>query len=125
MKNYATVPLYFYKGTTMDVKPKKVFFTLQFLGWLKSLRDTKAAAKIKARLKRVEESGSLGDWKYLDFGVSEFRLGGRGGYRIYFGEIEEGILILSGGHHDTQSRNIEQAKGLLADYEQRKDFTED
>ncbi len=107
------------------MKPKKVFFTPQFLQWLSSLRDAKAAAKIKAKLKRVEESGSLGDWKYLDSGVSEFRLGGRGGYRIYFAEVEEGILCLKGGHHDTQSRDIEQAKGILADYEQRKDFTED
>lgn len=109
----------------MEAQPRKVFFTPQFLKWLDSLRDPKAAAKIKARLKRVEESGSLGDWKYLDSGISEFKLGGRGGYRIYFGEVEEGILILNGGHHGTQSRNIEQAKGMLADYEQCKGFTED
>ncbi|UBF26267.1 type II toxin-antitoxin system RelE/ParE family toxin [Kovacikia minuta CCNUW1] len=91
-----------------------------FLEWLDSLRDCKAAAKIKARLRRVE-LGNLGDWKQLEeSSVCEFRIGGRAGYRIYFGRDEEVVVLLLGGDKDTQTRDIIKAEQYWADYEQRK-----
>jgi putative addiction module killer protein len=97
---------------------------IPFLEWLDSLRDRKAVAKIKARLKRVE-LGNLGDWKQLEGSkVCEFRLGGRVGYRIYFGQDGEVVVLLLGGDKDTQTRDITKAEQYWADYEQRKSSDE-
>lgn len=93
-----------------------------FQEWLDSLRDRKAAAKIKAKLKRVEQpEGNLGVWKPLTGKtICELKVGGRVAYRVYFGWDSEGIWLLLGGKHDNQERDIEKAEKYWADHEQRK-----
>lgn len=111
----------------MEVGPKEVFFyelpngKCPFKQWLSSLKDPEAVAKVQIRIKQVEESGNLGSYKYLEAGVSEFKFAGRrhGHLRVYYAEINSYILVLNGGHHDNQSRDIEKAKRYLVDYEQR------
>jgi putative addiction module killer protein len=86
-----------------------------FAKWLKSLRDTKAAAKIAQRIVRVS-SGLLGDVKPVGEGVSELRINFGPGYRIYF--VQRGdvlIILLCGGDKSTQARDIKRAKELAAD----------
>jgi putative addiction module killer protein len=110
----------------MEMQHREVFFyrTIDgkepFIEWLNSLHDVQATRKVQVRLKRAQEFGNLGDWKYLNSGVFEFRFKGRYGHlRVYYAEMGEIILVLSGGVKDTQDRDINRAKEFLADYEQR------
>ena len=89
--------------------------TEAFAKWLKSLRDAKAAAKIAQRIVRVS-SGLLGDMKPVGQGVSELRIDFGPGYRIYFMQRSEILIILlCGGDKSTQARDIRKAKELAAD----------
>ena len=86
--------------------------TDQFAGWLRSLRDARAAAKIAQRLVRLQ-SGLFGDVKPVGGGVSELRVDYGPGYRVYF--VQRGrtvIILLCGGDKRTQSADIKKAKAL-------------
>jgi putative addiction module killer protein len=86
--------------------------------WLDSLRDRKAKAKIKERLKRVS-LGNLGDHKSVGKGVFELRIDYGSGYRVYFGQIGLTIvLLLLGGDKSTQEQDIRKAQEYWADYEE-------
>jgi len=83
-----------------------------FDSWLKGLRDKRAAARINARLRRVS-LGNLGDVAPVGDGVSEMRIFYGPGYRIYF--VQEGqvlIVLLCGGDKSTQKKDIKRAKEL-------------
>nr|WP_238786376.1 type II toxin-antitoxin system RelE/ParE family toxin [Gilliamella sp. ESL0232] len=60
-----------------------VSYTQQMEKWLKSLKDKTAAAKIKVRIRRMQE-GNFGDVKPVGSGVSEMRIHCGKGYRVYF-----------------------------------------
>jgi putative addiction module killer protein len=78
-----------------------------FIEWYNKL-DKKIQNIIANRLDRLE-LGSYGDWKNLGDGVKEFRF--NLGYRIYFGEYQNTIvLLLLGGDKGTQEKDIEKAK---------------
>lgn len=82
-----------------------------FLEWLSNIRDKVTAARIRSRLRRVEESGNLGDHRSIGDGVFEFRLQFGAGYRIYFGKIGNNtILLLRGGDKGSQRQDITKAK---------------
>lgn len=86
--------------------------------WLDSLRDRKAKAKIKERLKRVS-LGNLGDHKSVGKGVFELRIDYGSGYRVYFGQIGLTIvLLLLCGDKSTQEQDIRKAQEYWADYEE-------
>ncbi len=83
-----------------------------FDSWFKGLRDKRAAARINARLRRVS-LGNLGDIAPVGDGVSEMRIFYGPGYRIYF--VQEGqvlIVLLCGGDKSTQKKDIKRAKEL-------------
>jgi putative addiction module killer protein len=61
---------------------------------LKSLRDIKAEAKIRGRLDRIK-LGNLGDCRSVGEGVFELRIDWGPGYRVYFGQIEQTIVLSS------------------------------
>jgi putative addiction module killer protein len=85
---------------------------------LDSLRDRKAKAKIRERLKRIS-LGNLGDYRSVGEGVFELRIDYGSGYRVYFGQIGSTIvLLLLGGDKSTQERDIRQAKEYWAEYEE-------
>ena len=63
-----------------------------FNDWLEALRDRKARAIIRTRINRIR-LGNLGDCKSVGEGVSELRLKFGAGYRIYFGQFGDTIII--------------------------------
>ena len=76
-----------------------------FSRWFKSLRDVKAQARIQTRINRLT-IGLLGDVKFFG-GIGELRIDYGPGYRIYF--VQRGnelIILLSGGDKATQERDI-------------------
>ena len=81
-----------------------------FTEWLESIRDRKIQTRIRGRIDRVE-AGNFGDCQSVGDGVFELRLHFGQGYRIYFGEVANTIvLLLCGGEKSSQTRDIERAK---------------
>lgn len=92
-----------------------------FLEWLFAIKNKVTAARIRSRLRRIEETGNLGDHRSVGNGVYEFRLQFGAGYRIYFGKIgNDGILLLRGGDKGSQSRDIAKAKADWREHNLRK-----
>ncbi|THF57867.1 type II toxin-antitoxin system RelE/ParE family toxin [Ollibium composti] len=83
-----------------------------FRKWERKLKDRKARALIAARLYRLA-NGLAGDVSPVGDGVSELRIHYGPGYRVYFRQQGETIVILlCGGDKDTQARDIATAKRL-------------
>ena len=82
-----------------------------FIEWISAIRDKVTAARIRSRLRRIEEGGNLGDHRSVGDGVFELRLRFGAGYRIYFGKIgNDTILLLRGGDKGSQRQDIVKAK---------------
>lgn len=88
--------------------------TDEFDEWLEKLKDRKAADIILGRLHRIR-SGLLGDVKFFN-GIGELRIHYGAGYRVYFTQKGDKIIILlCGGDKSTQSSDIQKALSLLKD----------
>ncbi|WP_375143857.1 type II toxin-antitoxin system RelE/ParE family toxin [Acuticoccus sp. MNP-M23] len=82
--------------------------------------DTAAALKVRTAIARME-AGDFGDVKPVGEGVSERRINFGPGYRLYFGQEGQNlVLLLVGGTKRRQQADIGQAKALWDDYKQRK-----
>ncbi|MGI4851514.1 MAG: type II toxin-antitoxin system RelE/ParE family toxin [Janthinobacterium lividum] len=89
-----------------------------FSQWLQSFKDKTIKARLLNRLRRME-GGNLGYWKSVGEGVFELKMDFGSGYRIYFGEQNEQIIILlSGGDKSTQRQDIMQAQNYWKDYKE-------
>ena len=87
-----------------------------FNEWLNSIQDIETQARIRARLERLED-GNLGNCQSVGDGVFELRIHFGAGYRIYFGQIGNTIiLLLCGGDKSSQRRDIERAKTYWLEY---------
>ncbi len=87
-----------------------------FTNWLYGLKDSTARRRILARLRRLEQ-GNFGDCKPVGDGISELRLFFGAGYRVYFGEDKQMIvIILSGGDKASQKTDIKLAKAYWKDF---------
>lgn len=87
--------------------------------WFEGL-DARAAAKIRAAIARIE-TGNFGDVKPVGEGISERRIDFGPGYRVYFGQDGQRLVILLvGGAKKRQQRDIEQARAYWQDYKHRK-----
>lgn len=91
--------------------------TETFRAWLETLRDRRAAAKIAARLARLE-LGNFGDAEPVGEGVSELRIHYGPGYRAYLVQRGEVLVVmLCGGDKSSQDRDIRRAKAMARELE--------
>jgi putative addiction module killer protein len=80
--------------------------TERYARWFKSLRDREAKARINVRIRRLS-MGNPGDVKPVGEGVSELRINYGPGYRVYFVQRGETVVVLlAGGNKRTQSLDI-------------------
>lgn len=87
-----------------------------FTDWLESLKDKTIRYRIKERLDRIA-LGNMGDCKPIKHGVSELRFNFGSGYRVYYGEENNMIVILlCGGDKSTQEKDIKKALTYWEDY---------
>lgn len=88
--------------------------TVIYAGWVASLHDVRAVARIDVRIKRLQ-LGLFGDVKSVGAGVSEIRIDYGPGYRVYFTVRDRVVVILlCGGDKRTQAKDVEAAKSLAA-----------
>ena len=88
-----------------------------FRDWLKSLKDKITQARIERRLERLASS-NYGDYKSVGKGVIELRLFFGAGYRVYFAEDGDTLIVLlCGGDKDSQNRDIQQAQAYWQEYQ--------
>jgi putative addiction module killer protein len=89
-----------------------------FEDWLDELKDKRAVARVLARLARVR-LGNLGDCKPVGEGVSELRVDYGPGYRVYFGQQGQTLVVLlCGGDKRTQDRDIRLAKQFWREFKE-------
>lgn len=84
----------------------------EFDSWFNSLKDPSVKARLVARLKKAS-LGNLGDVKSAGQGVSEMREHFGAGWRMYF--VQRGqclVVMLGGGDKSTQARDIAKAIDL-------------
>ena len=90
-----------------------------FEAWLDRLADSRAVARIIARLDRIQ-AGNFGDHKPVGESVWELRIDHGPGYRVYYAIVgRRVILLLCGGDKRKQSSDIRRAIGMLKDYQRR------
>ena len=89
--------------------------TEQFRRWRIRLKDERARALIASRLDRLAY-GHAGDAAPVGEGISELRIHYGPGYRIYFHQQSNTVVILlCGGDKGSQAKDIKTAKRLLDD----------
>ena len=92
---------------------------IPFLEWLNNLKDPRTRFRIRRRLDRLE-LGNFGDCKPVGDGVSELRLAFGSGYRIYFTEYDDIIIILfCAGDKSSQQKDIKTAKLYWQELQER------
>ena len=97
------------------MQPMHLHETDVYLNWLNSLRDFRARDRIVARVQRLL-MGNPGDVGSVGGGVSELRIDYGPGYRVYFWQRGDFLVVLlGGGDKDSQRRDIPRAIELLRD----------
>ncbi len=103
-------------------KPKRVIVFADekgdepFTQWLYGLKDSMGRKRILIRLARLEQ-GNYGDCEPVGEGVSELRMFFGAGYRVYFGEDTDNIVVLlCGGDKGSQKQDIKQAQAYWQEY---------
>ena len=84
--------------------------------WFAGLRDKEAKLRISKRLARIERTGEFGDAKNWGDGLAELRFSFGPGFRVYF--IEDGdtiIILVGGGDKSSQERDIRKARAAIAE----------
>ena len=88
-----------------------------FTDWLNSLRNPATRRRILKRLLRLEQ-GHYGDVKPVGTGVNELRFFFGAGYRVYFGEDGDTLVVLlCGGDKSSQRRDIQRAQAYWQEYQ--------
>lgn len=91
---------------------KEIRKTELFAQWIDDLRDIRARARIQARIQRLAD-GNPGDVEPVGEGVSELRIHYGPGYRVYFRQRGEMLIILlAGGDKRSQAKDIKTALRL-------------
>lgn len=86
--------------------------TEAYARWLDGLRDTRARARVLARVERLA-AGNPGDAEPVGEGVSELRINYGPGYRVYYKhQGRELVILLAGGDKGSQAKDIKTALRL-------------
>ncbi|MCJ2024659.1 type II toxin-antitoxin system RelE/ParE family toxin [Methylobacterium sp. J-067] len=89
--------------------------TRVFSAWLADLRDVQAKARINARIRRLS-LGNPGQHRVLQGGVAELKIDYGPGYRVYYTQRgEELVILLCGGDKRTQTHDIERAISMAGE----------
>lgn len=92
------------------------FQTEEFEDWLRRLRDRQAKFRILQRIDRLMH-GNPGDVAPVGEGVSELRMHFGPGYRVYFLQDRDILIVLlAGGDKSTQQADIEMAHELANEW---------
>ncbi len=87
----------------------RVRLTEAYLDWINGLRDRSGRARIQVRVDRLVH-GNPGDHRHLAGGVSELRIDIGPGYRVYYTQRgNELIVLLAGGDKSSQKQDIRRA----------------
>jgi putative addiction module killer protein len=82
--------------------------------WINGLKDRAARARIQVRVDRLIH-GNPGSHRNLTNGVSELKIDIGPGYRVYYTQRGNRLLLLLvGGDKTSQQKDIEQALALAA-----------
>jgi putative addiction module killer protein len=84
--------------------------------WLHSLKDRRVVARVLVRIDRLV-AGNPGDVKPVGDGISELRIDCGSGYRVYYRqEGQRLILLLCGGDKSTRQRDIKRAHEIAQEW---------
>lgn len=87
-----------------------------FDDWYLELKDPKTRLVIRKRINRLA-LGNLGDCKALQDGIFKLRIDYGPGFRLYFAQADQQIVLLQlGGDKSTQVQDIRKAKDYYDDY---------
>ena len=88
-------------------------------GWFADL-EAVARAKVTRALVRLQQ-GNFANVKSVGEGVFEYRIDFGPGYRVYFGQDGQALVILlTGGTKKRQRRDVAEAHACWQDYKQSK-----
>ena len=103
----------------------KVVRSETFDRWLRKLKDRRAAARVLVRIDRLA-AGNPGDVKPVGEGISELRINYGPGYRVYYlQDGDELILLLCGGDKSTQDDDIKNAKRIAKEWKETRNDEQD
>ena len=87
--------------------------------WLTAIKNAVSTAQINNRVRRLA-LGHYGDSKRVAKDIFELRIHCGPGYRVYFSEQgQEIIVLLLGGNKSSQKRDIKQAISYWKDYKEQ------
>jgi putative addiction module killer protein len=93
--------------------------THEYSQWIDSLKDAAARVRILVRVERLIH-GNPGSYRNLPGGISELKMDFGPGYRVYYCQRGETVLLLlGGGDKATQQRDIVTATELARNYSPR------
>ena len=96
-----------YTASTMRIRT-----TALYRDWINSLKDRAARARIQVRVDRLVH-GNPGQHRNLASGISELKIDVGPGYRVYYTQRgDELIILLVGGDKSSQQSDIELAQAL-------------
>lgn len=90
--------------------------TDEYRNWLDGLKDLSGRARILMRVDRLIH-GNPGNHRNLSEGVSELKIDTGPGYRVYYKQFDDRLLLLLiGGDKSTQQKDITRALLLARTY---------
>ncbi len=83
---------------------------IPFEEWLSDLKDRRGRVLIRLRIDRLR-MGNPGKYRSLGDDLYELKIDYSPGYRVYYGEKGDSVvLLLCGGHKGSQSKDIQKAR---------------
>ena len=96
-----------YNTVVVEIRQTEVYAR-----WFGRLRDRQARVRIDSRIRRMS-LGNFGDVRPVGEGVSEIRIDYGPGYRVYYTQRGQALVVLlAGGDKDSQDRDIQRALEL-------------